>query len=234
MKKHRLAKHRTFTLVLAAVTLLHLLLLLVPVVRQQALEPAPSPSIAIRLSPPPAQETPPEPLTEPEPDPDPEPIEPPPLEPVEPIELAELPETPSEPAKAIEQETPPINAYRILSDLRDKQKADPLASSVTIDPRQQPDYFVRAQPMLEDVINEPSLQLPFRDTRIYLVDSYDEGFLGGMEKFFDDVTVPFGFTTKNNTRVQCAWILVLAGCSWGDVSYYYARDKARKRKPESM
>lgn len=228
MKKHHFARHRTFTLVLAGVTLLHLLLLLVPVVRQQALERPPSPSIAIRLSPPPTQETPPEPL------PQPKPKEPPPLKPVEPVELAELPETPPDPAATIKQETPQINAYRILSDLRDKQKADPLSSSVTVDPRQQPDYFVRAQPVLEDVINEPSLQLPFRDTRIYLVDSYDEGFLGGMEKFFDDVTVPFGFTTRNNTRVQCAWILVLAGCSWGDVSYYYAKDRARKRKPESM
>ena len=224
MKKYRLAKHRTFTLVLAAVTLLHLLLLLIPVVRQQAMEQMPSPSISIRLNPPPAQETPPEPPLEPKP------IEPPPLEPVEPIELAELPETQVEPTPVTEQETPSINAYRILSDLREKQEADPLASSVAVDPRHQPDYFARARPVLEEVINEPSLQLPFRDTRIYLVDSYEEGFLGGVDKFFDDVTVPFGFTTKNNTRVQCAWILVLAGCSWGDVSYYYARDKARKRK----
>ena len=89
--------------------------------------------------------------------------------------------------------------------------------------------------MLEEVLKQPSLQLPFRDTRIDLVDSYDPGFVGGVEKFFDTVTVPFGFTTKNNTRVQCAWILVLAGCAWGDASSYYnAQTRARKRKPESM
>ena len=224
MMKYRLTQHRSFALVFAAVTLLHLLLLLIPVVRQQAFERSPSPSISIRLSPPPIQEIPPEPL------PEPKPFEPPPLEPVEPVELAELPATEPVPETAREQEAPQINAYRILSDLREKQNAAPLTNRATVDPREQPDYFVRAQPVLEDVINEPSLQLPFRDTRIYLVDSYDPGIEGSMQRFWNKVTVPFGFTTKNNTRVQCAWILVLAGCSWSDVSYYYAREKARKRK----
>lgn len=228
MMRYRLAKHRSFTLVFAAVTLLHLLLLLVPVVRQQAFERIPAPSIAIRLSPTPTQETAPEPL------PEPIPFEPPPLEAVEPIELAELPAADPVPETAQEQEEPQINAYRILSDLREKQEANPLANTPIVDPKEQPDYFVRAQPVLEDVINESSLQLPFRDTRIYLVDSYDPGIEGSMQRFWNKVTVPFGFTTKNNTRVQCAWILVIAGCSWGDVSYYYAKDRARKRKSDSM
>ena len=222
--RSRLAQHRNFTLLLAAVTLLHLLLLLIPVVRPLAPENTPSPTVTIRLSTQPQEETAPEPL------PEPEPPEPPPLEAVEPVELAELPAPEPEPLEPEPAAKPQVNAYRILSDLREKQDSDPLASFVTGDQEDRPDYYVRYQPSVEDVINEPSLQLPFRDTRIYLVDSYDPGFMGDVQRFFDDVTVPFGFTTKNNTRVQCAWILVIAGCSWGDVSYYYASKKARKRR----
>lgn len=222
--RSRLAQHRSFTLLLAAVTLLHLLLLLIPVVRPLLPENTTSPTVTVRLSTQPQQETVLEPL------PEPEPPEPPPLEPAEPVELAELPAPEPEPVAPAPVEKPQISAYRILSDLREKQDMDPLVNLDTSDQEDRPDYYVRYQPSVEDIINEPSLQLPFRDTRIYLVDSYDPGFMGGVQRFFDEVTVPFGFTTKNNTRVQCAWILVIAGCSWGDVSYYYANDKARKRR----
>lgn len=224
------AQNRRFALLLAAATLLHLLLLLVPVVRQQAAESTPSPSVTVRLSP--------QPLEAAIPEPEPEPAQPPEMAPVEPVELAELPPPDPEPTEPVEPgpaAKPAITAHRILSELREKQIADPLAAFTPSDQDDKPDYYVRFQPTLEDVLNEPSLQLPFRDTRIYLVDSYDTGFMGGVQRFFDEVTVPFGFTTKNNTRVQCAWILVIAGCSWGDASSYYnAQYRARKRKPEPM
>ena len=213
--------------ILTAATLAHLFLLLIPIARQQAGEPDRLPSLTVRLESRAVEET-------PAPPPEPMEPEPSPLLPVKPIELAELPAPAPEPVVTGKPETPRITAYRILDDLRRKQEKDPLASRQTADPAEGRDYFVRQQPVLEDVLNPPSLQLPFRDTRIYLVDSYDPGFMGGVQKFFDDVTVPFGFTTRNNTRVQCAWILVLAGCSWGDVSYYYAKDRARKRNPDSM
>lgn len=222
--RSRLEQHRSFTLLLAAVTLLHLLLLLIPVIRPLAPEKAPSPTVTIRLSAQPPEEAPPEPL------PEQEPPEPPPLVPAEPVELVELPAPEPEPVAPAPVEKPQISAYRVLSDLREKQNKDPLARFNTADQDDRPDYYVRYQPSVEDVINEPSLQLPFRDTRVYLVGSYDPGFPGDVQRFFDKVTVPFGFTTKNNTRVQCAWILVIAGCSWGDVSYYYANKKARKRR----
>ena len=80
------------------------------------------------------------------------------------------------------------------------------------------------------MLNSPSLQLPFADKRIYLVDSYSPGFGGSVERFFDNVTVPFGWTTNNNTRVQCAWVLVFAGCNWGHVSLFHR--EAKRRKPE--
>ena len=214
-------------MIFAAAALLHLSLLLLPVIRQTAEAPGPQPGISIRLAPQPvaeAPEPPPEPLPEPER-----------IQPAEPIELADLPAPEPEPMAAPPPEKPPVTAYRILNELREKQQKDPLASFVYADPQDRPDYAALDRPVLEEVLNQPSLQLPFRDTRIYLVDSYDPGFLGGVQKFFDDVTVPFGFTTKNNTRVQCAWILVLAGCAWGDASSYYnAQTRARKRKPESM
>jgi hypothetical protein len=211
-------------LLLAAVTLLHLSLLLIPVVRQLAPEIAPPATVSVRLSPQAVVEP------APEPSPEPEPVEPPPLKPSEPIELAELPAPEPEPASPPPVEKPRISAHRILTELREKQSADPLAGFIPAEQDEEADYYLRYRPVLEDVLNEPSLQLPFRDTRIYLVNSYAPGFPGDLQRFFDDVTVPFGFTTKNNTRVQCAWILVIAGCSWGDVSHYYAKDKAKRRR----
>jgi hypothetical protein len=221
------ARHRSFVVIFAAAVLLHLLMLLVPVIRQTAEAPGPQPGISVRLVAQPAAEA-PAPLPEPPPEPER-------IQPAEPIELADLPAPDPAPVAATPPEKPPVTAYRILNELREKQEKDPLASFVYADPQDRPDFAALDRPVLEEVLNQPSLQLPFRDTRIYLVDSYDPGFLGGVQKFFDDVTVPFGFTTKNNTRVQCAWILVLAGCAWGDASSYYnAQTRARKRKPESM
>jgi len=222
--RNRLAQHRSFALLFAAVTLLHLMLLLIPVVRQMAPDEESSTVVSIHLSPQAVEEPAPEPL------PEPEPLEPPALTPAEPIELAELPEPEPEPGAPAPVEKPRISAHRILSDLREKQSIDPVTGFTPADQDEKADYYVRYQPVLEDAINEPSLQLPFRDTRIYLVESYDNGPAGAMQRFWDNVTVPFGFTTKNNTRVQCAWILVIAACGWGDVSYYYAKDKARKRR----
>ena len=63
---------------------------------------------------------------------------------------------------------PPVTAYRILSELREKQEKDPLASFVYADPQDRPDYAALDRPVLEEVLKQPSLQLPFRDTRIYL------------------------------------------------------------------
>ena len=214
-------------MIFTAAVLLHLLLLLVPVIRQTAEVPETQPGICIRLAPQTVVEE-PEPLQEPPPEPER-------IQPAEPIELADLPAPEPEPETAPLPEKPPVTAHRILNELREKQENDPLASIVYTDPQDRPDYAALDRPVLEEVLKQPSLQLPFRDTRIYLVDSYDPGFVGGVEKFFDDVTVPFGFTTKNNTRVQCAWILVHASCAWGDASSYYnAQTRARKRKPESM
>ena len=200
-----------FGSILVAVTLLHGLMLLIPVVRQAVFEPMPAPVVKVQFKRPPIPK-PPAPLPEPEPDP-------PPLQPVDPVELADLPEPPPmpepEPAPT-EPPPPPVTAHRIISSMAAKRERDPLSVLDAGKPAEKPDYYARYRPALDDVLNEPSMQLPFRDTRIYLVDHYDDGFLGGMQKFWDDVTVPFGFTTRNNTRVQCAWILVIAGCAWGD------------------
>ena len=221
----RQRKDWRFGSILVAVTLLHGLMLLIPVVRQAVFEPAPAPVVKVQLKRSPITE-PPAPVVEPEP-------EPPPLQPVEPVELADLPEPPPtpepEPAPT-EPPPPPVTAHRIISSMAEQREKDPLSVLDAGKPTEQPDYFVRYRPALDDVLNEPSMQLPFRDTRIYVVDYYDEGFLGGMERFWDNVTVPFGFTTKNNTRVQCAWIMVIAGCAWGDASAFYSAQRAKKRK----
>ena len=228
MRWERFARHRTFVVIFTAATLAHVLMLLIPVVRQSVEPSSPAPVVSVRLTTPPATQA-PDPVPE-QPLPEPEP-----LQPVEPIELAELPLPEPDPVVETPPETPPVTAHRILNQLRENQSRDPVASFSYAEPEARPDYHTFDRPLLEDVLNEPSLQLPFRDTRIYLVDSYDPGFVGGVEKFFDDVTVPFGFTTKNNTRVQCAWILIIAGCAWGDATpYYNAKTTARKRKPDNM
>lgn len=91
------------------------------------------------------------------------------------------------------------------------------------------DFRYPERPTLEAVLQAPSVQLPFEDTRVYLVDSYDPGPVGSIDRFFDKVTVPFGFTTKHGTRVQCAWIMIVAGCAWGPEEFYKRARQARRR-----
>ena len=38
-------------------------------------------------------------------------------------------------------------------------------------------------------------ELPFEDTRIYLVDSYVDGIMGGIDRFWNDVSIPFGYSS---------------------------------------
>jgi len=216
---------RRFGYFLLAATALHLALLLVPAVRYAVLEPLRAPVVQVRLqAAAPSAET-PVVETEPPPEPDPESApEPPPSRPQpapEPVvRRAPPPEAPVED----EPQPPVISAYRILDDLAEARRLDPLNGVDT-----GPATYAPFRPSLNQVLNEPSLQLPFRDTRIYLVDSYDPGIGGSIDRFFDTVTVPFSFQTKNNTRIECAWILVIAGCAWGDASLFYAADRARKR-----
>lgn len=221
---NRLSNNRAFVVIFAAAIVVHLLMLLVPVVRQQEPVPDRSPTVTVRLKQAAPEQAEPEPV----------PIEAPRLEPVEPVELAELPAPEPQPVESSPTETPRITAHRILSDLQEKQQADPLAAPSWEREAERPDYYARYQPALEEVLNEPSLQLPFEDTRIYLVDSYDPGFIGGVQKFFDDVTVPFGFTTKHNTRVQCVWLLVVAGCGWGPLKYHDPAAKPPTRNPSTL
>ena len=216
---------------LAAATLLHVMVFLIPVARHAVLAPKQAPSVRVTLQKPvtieqavpaaTAEPVPPE--TQPEPDP-------PPAAPVvtpAPV-LAARPEPRADDA---EQLPDPTNiSPRILSRQFDYQAEQPLFGPVAKEPREDADYYVRSRPGLEEVLNAPSLQLPFYDKRIYLVDSYSPGFGGSVDRFFDNVTVPFGWTTKNNTRVQCAWVLVFAGCNWGHVSLFHR--EAKRRKPE--
>jgi len=131
------------------------------------------------------------------------------------------------------RQTPSENRTRVLSSQFDFENRvdEPLFGSV----KQQedgPDYHVRQRTSLEMVLNQPSLQLPFEDTRTYLVDSYDDGIMGGIDRFWDTVAVPFGFTTKNNTRVQCVWVLVIAGCGWGHKTLFHRPARLREKPTE--
>jgi len=227
MNSGRSGNHRRFGAFLLAATLLHAALLLAPPLRRAAPEPLHGPSVTVRLQAtrPPA----PEPEATPEPRPE-TPARPVPSTAPAPGRRVAQPPVAVPPQPAPAPERPAITAYRIISELAAERQRDPLAGLAAAgEPRG--GFYAPFGPSLDEALNEPSLQLPFRDTRIYLVDSYDPGVGGSIDRFFDRVTVPFGFQTKNNTRIQCAWILVIAGCSWGDASLYYAGDRARRRGP---
>lgn len=216
---------RSFGVFLVVVSLLHAALLLIPSVRQIVLDPTPAPVLAVRLQTPAAAV---ERVTEPPPTAPQRVAEATPPPPPATVRPAPESAPPAAREPETEPEPPVITAHRIISDLAEARRRDPLVRRET---DTEPAALFRAPigASLDDVLNEPVLQLPFRDRRIYLVDSYDAGVVGGIDRFFDRVTVPFAFQTKNNLRVQCAWVLILAGCSWGDASLFYAADKARKR-----
>ena len=144
--------------------------------------------------------------------------------------LDELPPVPiakpPAPTPVVVQQLPSRNTRRLLSRQFDYE-------SSLQEPEDKPDFYLRQRTSLEMVLNQPSLQLPFADTRIYLVDSYADGIMGGIDRFWDDVTIPFGFTTKHNTRVQCVWVLVFAGCGWGHKTLFYRPARLRERPKEA-
>jgi len=214
-----------FTLALVA----HLALLLAPVMREETVERDENRSLKLRLAP----------------------------TPISPGAVVDMPatarpvpeETAAPPARILEPPLPPRppepEVERITRS-SDEPTATPLVLARQYDlqpntfrsvfgeptPRSgddNPDFHFPPVTSLDAVLNEPSLQLPFADRRIYLVDSYDNGVMGDIDRFWDTVTVPFGFTTRNNLEVKCAWVLIIAGCAWDHKSRFYR--PAKRREP---
>lgn len=151
--------------------------------------------------------------------------------------LEELPPMPEKVAPRVGeavQQAPLPDSKRILSSQFDYERSirQPLFGTAERK-ADAPDFHFRQKASLETVLNRPSLQLPFEDTRIYLVDHYEDGLMGGIDKFWDRVSVPFGFTTRNNTRVQCVWVLVIAGCGWGHKTLFHQPARYRERPGSS-
>jgi len=219
-----LSKNRSLAVAFTLAVVLHGLLLTIPAARKAVVEAVSTPFVTVRLVRPAPVAAPPGP---------PEEIvvvsNPAPMPKAEEPKLQTPPGKEAVPAEPASPAPAQFSASRILLDIEEQRKTDPLAF-LRPGEEKSPEFRFHQRPVLEDVVKAPSLQLPFEDTRIYLVDSYDPGLAGGIGRFFDKVTVPFGFTTKNNTRIQCAWVLIVAGCSWGDVSYYAAAQKVRKRQ----
>lgn len=59
-------------------------------------------------------------------------------------------------------------------------------------------------PYLDESVDKPRVQMQF----------YSAGFQGSIERFFDKITVSKTFTTKYGTKIHCAWIGIIAACSW--------------------
>lgn len=152
--------------------------------------------------------------------------------------LEELPPMPEKvPPRVSEtvQQAPSPNSKRVLSSQFDYERSirQPLFGTAERK-ADAPDFHFPQRASLETVLNRPSLQLPFEDTRTYLIDHYEDGLMGGIDKFWDRVSVPFGFTTKNNTRVQCVWVLVIAGCGWGHKTLFYQPARYREKQKDSL
>jgi hypothetical protein len=217
-----------FRVFFALAIIVHVVFILVPVTKRMVATVSEQRSVQIQLVSPTQ-------IVEVEQPPEPEP----PIKWREPISptLEELPPAPSAeppaPVRAIAVQAAIPSGARMLSsqfDYENTRKKSLFGSEKRTEDSS--DYYVRQRTSLEMALNQPSLQLPFEDTRIYLVDSYDAGFMGGMDKFWDTVSVPFGFTTKNNTRVQCVWVLVIAGCGWGHKTLFHRPARHREKPKE--
>ena len=75
------------------------------------------------------------------------------------------------------------------------------------------DFFIPEQemtdwfadiPYLDESVDRPTIEMRF----------YAEGIEGGIEKFFDKITISKTFTTKYGTKIHCALVGVLAMCGW--------------------
>lgn len=219
----RVSQNHRMVGLLVVVTMLHSALLLIPSVREQIVEPLEHTLLRVELKQPQRIAVPA--------------VEPPPgiVEPVPP-KISELPAPPAtrslvqqqaEPAE--DSSEPLVNPRQLISRQFLMEQSERGAYLETLDAMLPvEDYFARARRSLNEVLNAPIAQLPFRDSRIYEVAYYDDGFEGAVDKFFDTVTVPFGFTTKGNTRIQCAWVLIVAGCAWDNKARFYRAAKKRR------
>jgi len=216
---------RAFWIALGAALFLHAMLLLIPTGPQRVIPSHPSKPINVSLTQwvpgsAPLGSPSPERLPDPIENPSPKSIDPP-LQKADPGEN-EVKTTPDpEPAS--------VNVTYLLSRQFDYRTATEPFAKPQPESIEEADFYFRERTTLADVLPKPSIQLPFEDTRIYLVDSYGPGLSGSLDRFFDNATLPFGFTTKSGTRVQCAWILVVAGCAWGPAELFYNGQKARRR-----
>jgi hypothetical protein len=135
--------------------------------------------------------------------------------------------------KAEEPRIDPVVTRRILSSRFGLEPESERTWLTRVDEAKAPDpdaFLVPNRPSMDMVLNSPSLQLPFEDRRIYIIDSYSPGIEGSFERFWDRVTLPFGWTTKGGTHFECAWILVIGGCGWGPNELFYRELKRREKE----
>lgn len=111
------------------------------------------------------------------------------------------------PSKAVE-----VNAGDVLQMIQNRTSID---ITPEFQARTQPatDFYIPEQeihdwladiPFLDESVDKPKLQMKF----------YAQGFTGGIEKFFDKITISKTFTTKYGTKIHCALIGVIAACGW--------------------
>jgi len=108
--------------------------------------------------------------------------------------------------------TPQINAGDVLQMIQNRKSIDITAefqarTGPATDfyiPKQQITDWYANLPYLDESVDKPKLQMKF----------YAEGIEGGIEKFFDKITISKTFTTKYGTKIHCALIGIIAMCGW--------------------
>ena len=66
----------------------------------------------------------------------------------------------------------------------------------------------------DPLIYPESVALPFADAPRLAVEFYDDGVMGGVQRFWDSVTFARTWTTKHGTKVSCGVVLVIPACVW--------------------
>jgi hypothetical protein len=63
------------------------------------------------------------------------------------------------------------------------------------------------------VYSQPA-RLPFADAPQLAIEYYEDGLMGGMQRFRDSITFSKTWTTRNGTWIGCALILIIPACAW--------------------
>lgn len=78
----------------------------------------------------------------------------------------------------------------------------------------QKEFHIPVRQDMISMLDQPMPEVPFAYTPGLVRFAYDPGVKGNLQRFWDVITPEFGWRTKNGTKVECVWLLVIAACGW--------------------